>query len=71
MGIKNSLETIKAANVPIDEVLRILMTAQGFDAMRDMAASGKSTIVFAPNSPDGFAKLFTAMAGAEIAGKST
>ena len=70
-GIKNSLETIKSANVPIDEVLRILMTAQGFDAMRDMAASGKSTIVFAPNSPDGFAKMFTALAGAEVAGKTT
>jgi len=70
-GIKNSLETIKGVGVPVDEVLRILMTAQGFDAMRDMSASGKSTIIFAPNSPDGFAKLFTAMAGAEVAGKST
>jgi regulator of protease activity HflC (stomatin/prohibitin superfamily) len=67
MGIKNSLETIKAANVPIDEVLRILMTAQGFDAMRDMAATGKSTVIFAPNSPDGFAKMFTAMTGADLA----
>ncbi|HUK57748.1 MAG TPA: SPFH domain-containing protein [Stellaceae bacterium] len=64
-GIRNSLETLKAAGVPIDEVLRVLMTAQGFDAMRDMAATGKSTIIFAPNSPDGFAKLFTAVAGAE------
>jgi regulator of protease activity HflC (stomatin/prohibitin superfamily) len=71
MGIKNSLETIKAANVPIDEVLRILMTAQGFDAMRDMAASGRSTIIFAPNSPDGFAKMFTALAGAEVASSTT
>jgi regulator of protease activity HflC (stomatin/prohibitin superfamily) len=66
-GIKNSLQTIKDAGVPIDEVLRILMTAQGFDAMRDMAASGKSTIIFAPNAPDGFAKMFTALAGAEVA----
>jgi regulator of protease activity HflC (stomatin/prohibitin superfamily) len=69
-GIKNSLETIKAANVPIDEVLRILMTAQGFDAMRDMASTGKSTIIFAPNSPDGFSKMFTALAGAEVASGS-
>ena len=65
MGIRNSLETLKATGVPAAEVLRILMTAQGFDAMRDMAASGKSTIIFAPNSPDGFAKLFTAVVGAE------
>ncbi len=65
LGIRNSLETLKASGVPPAEVLRILMTAQGFDAMRDMAASGKSTIIFAPNSPDGFAKLFTAVAGAE------
>lgn len=70
-GIKNSLETIKAAGVPIDEVLRILMTAQGFDAMRDMAATGKSTIIFAPNAPDGFAKMFTALAGAEVASSTT
>ena len=71
-GIRNSLETIKAANVPIEEVLRILMTAQGFDAMRDMASTGKSTIIFAPNSPDGFAKMFTALAGADVAaGKSS
>ena len=67
-GIKNSLETIRNAGVPIDEVLRILMTAQGFDAMRDMAATGKSTIIFAPNAPDGFAKMFTALTGAEVAG---
>jgi regulator of protease activity HflC (stomatin/prohibitin superfamily) len=66
-GIRNSLQTIKDAGVPIDEVLRILMTAQGFDAMRDMAATGKSTIIFAPNAPDGFAKMFTALAGAEVA----
>jgi regulator of protease activity HflC (stomatin/prohibitin superfamily) len=64
-GIKNSLETLQGAGVPPMEVLRILMTAQGFDAMRDMAASGKSTIIFAPNSPDGFTKLFSAIAGAE------
>jgi regulator of protease activity HflC (stomatin/prohibitin superfamily) len=70
-GIKNSLETIKAAGVPIDEVLRILMTAQGFDAMRDMAASGKSTVIFAPNAPDGFAKMFTALTGAEVASSTT
>ena len=44
------------------------MTAQGFDAMRDMAATGKSTIIFAPNAPDGFAKMFTALTGAEVAG---
>jgi hypothetical protein len=36
-----------------------------------MAASGKSTIMFAPNSPDGFAKMFTALAGAEIASSTT
>jgi hypothetical protein len=30
-----------------------------------MAASGKSTIIFAPNSPDGFTKLFSAITGAE------
>jgi hypothetical protein len=47
------------------------MTAQGFDAMRDMAATGKATIIFAPNSPDGFAKMFTALAGAEIASSTT
>jgi regulator of protease activity HflC (stomatin/prohibitin superfamily) len=70
-GIRNSLETLKNAGVPTEEVLRILMTAQGFDAMRDMAASGKATILFAPNSPDGFTKLFTAVAAAEVASTTT
>lgn len=45
VGIKNSVETLKAAGVGTDEVLKILMTTQGFDAMRDMAASGRSTII--------------------------
>jgi len=65
VGIRNSMETIKAGGVPVEEVLHILMTAQGFDAMRDMANTGKSTIVFAPNSPGGFAELFSALSASK------
>lgn len=67
-GIKDSAAQIKDAlgDVGSDEIMRILLTTQGYDAMRDIAGNAKATVVFVPNSAHGLQELLSA----QIAGKS-
>lgn len=69
-GIKESATQIRDAlgqDVDSEEIMRILLTTQGYDAMRDIAANAKATVVFVPNSASGLQDLLSAqIAGREV-----
>lgn len=62
-GIAGSASIIKdamGAGMDPNHVMDILLTTQGYDAMRDIAGHAKSTVVFLPNSAKGLQDLLAA-----------
>lgn len=68
-GIKESASLIKDAlgqGLNPEHVMDILLTTQGYDAMRDIGGNAKATVVFLPNSARGMQELLSATTAGPI-----